>query len=313
VAHVFGPVPSRRLGVSLGIDLVPFKTCSFDCIYCQLGATTCLTTGRSQYVRNDLVLDEVDRFLSENEEPDFITLSGSGEPTLNSGFPDVIRNIKRLTEVPVAVLTNSSLMWMKDVHRGLMYSDLVVPSLDAGSESIFREINRPHPSLSLDRIIRGITKFSTNFNGKIWMEIMLVNGKNDGDKELDLISQAINYIDPERVQLNTVVRPPSEEFARPIKRERMIEISNMLGAEIIADYKDRGREMGRDIEEKIISMLLRRPCTLQDISDIMGIHPNEALKHLTRLSDSGLVRSEKSGDNSFFVVADRYGLNGKKL
>jgi wyosine [tRNA(Phe)-imidazoG37] synthetase (radical SAM superfamily) len=272
-----------------------------------------LTTERSHYVRNNLVLREVSHFLTENEEPDFITLSGSGEPTLNSGFPDVIRGIKRMTDVPVAVLTNSSLMWMKDVRGGLMYSDLVVPSLDAGSEPVFRDINRPHSSLSLVRILRGIMEFSSHFDGDIWLEIMLLEGKNDEDDELSQINQAISRIDPDKVQLNTVVRPPSEDFARPVKPKRMVEISNMLGAEIIANYKDRGREMCRDVEDRILTLLLRRPCTLQDISDVMGIHCNEALKYLTRLSSSGLIRPEKSGDNSFYVITDRHGPNGKKL
>jgi wyosine [tRNA(Phe)-imidazoG37] synthetase (radical SAM superfamily) len=239
--------------------------------------------------------------LSENEAPDFLTLSGSGEPTLNSQSGDVIRGIKDFSDVPIAVLTNSSLMWKKEVQDDIAGSDLVVPSLDAGSERVFEQVNRPHSSLSLGRVVDGMRDFSSSFEGDIWLEVMLVSGMNDGDGELELISDVIAGIDPQKVQLNTVIRPPSESYARPISEERMGEISRMLGAEIIADFKSRRRGVSRDLEERLLSLLKRRPCTLRDISGAMGIHPNEAIKYLEKLVDAGKVQVRDSGAETFYV------------
>jgi len=301
MSHVFGPVPSRRLGASLGIDLVPYKTCSFDCVYCQLGRTTCLTVERRAYIDAADVLSELEDFISKNEAPDYLTLSGSGEPTLNSSFGEVIRGIKNFSQVPIAVLTNTSLLWRKEVQTDIVGSDLVVPSLDAGSQLVFELVNRPHSSLTLDRVVDGLRDFSTSFEGDIWLEVMLVSGMNDGEDELELISDAISEIDPQKVQLNTVIRPPSESYARPISEDKIGEISRMLGAEIIADYKSRRRGVSRDLEERLLSLLERRPCTLADISGAMGIHPNEAIKYLEKLIDSGKVRAQDSGSGTFYL------------
>jgi wyosine [tRNA(Phe)-imidazoG37] synthetase (radical SAM superfamily) len=180
--HVFGPVPSRRLGRSLGVDLVPFKTCSYDCIYCQLGHTTNKITQRARWVNWDTVLEELRKKLSS--QPDYITLSGSGEPTLHAGLDELIEAIKAITRVPVAVLTNGSLLWQTDLRRELQGADLVIPSLDAGDDMRFRYINRPHESIIFQRMIDGLVAFGEEFRGQYWMEVFLLAGYTGIDAEV---------------------------------------------------------------------------------------------------------------------------------
>ncbi len=174
--YVYGPVPSRRLGRSLGVDLVPFKVCTFDCVYCQLGRTTIKTLERKEYVSAADVLDEVKRKLAEEDNPNYITFAGSGEPTLNSRIGDLILRIKDLTDIQVAVLTNGSLLCTKEVQDDLMAADLVIPSLDAGDEQLFRYVNRPHENISFDRLVDGLVDFTRRFPGQVWLEILLLEG-----------------------------------------------------------------------------------------------------------------------------------------
>ncbi len=172
--HVFGPVPSRRLGRSLGVDLVPFKTCSYDCIYCQVGRTTNQTIERKEWVPMDAVLDELKVKLACR--PDYVTLSGSGEPTLHSRLGETIEHIQAMSDVPVAVLTNGSLLWQKEVREELALADAVLPSLDAGNGLKFAFINRPHPCLTFERMVEGLIAFRDEFPGQYWLEVFLLGG-----------------------------------------------------------------------------------------------------------------------------------------
>lgn len=174
--YVYGPVLSPRLGRSLGIDLVPFKTCNYDCIYCQLGRTTHKTLERKECINGDEILREVERKISAAPPCDVVTLSGSGEPTLNNRIGDIITEIKKLTTVPVAVLTNGSLLWMEDVRESLMNADIVIPSLDAGDEHLFQHVNRPHRELLFRRVVEGLIHFTKTFPGSVWLEVFLLAG-----------------------------------------------------------------------------------------------------------------------------------------
>ena len=176
--HVYGPVPSRRLGRSLGVDLVPFKTCSYDCIYCQLGRTTNKTTERKEYVPVDDVLEELAEKLRSEPGPDYVGLAGSGEPTLHARIGDLIAGIKRLTSVPVAVLTNGSMLWRSDVRAGIAEADLVMPSLDAGTPRRFERVNRPHRDISFEKMVDGLVTFCAVFRGKVWLEVFVLAGIN---------------------------------------------------------------------------------------------------------------------------------------
>ena len=221
--YIFGPVPSRRLGRSLGVDLVPFKTCTYDCIYCQLGRTTNKTVERREWVPLDDVLAELKDKLATS--PDYITLSGSGEPTLHSRIGEVIEQIRSLTDVPVAVLTNGSLLWQEDVRRQLVTADLVVPSLDAGNRTVFQVVNRPHPDISFEKLLEGLAAFRNEYGGMYWLEVFVLAGYTAIPAEAQKLAECVRRIAPDRVQLNTVTRPPAEDYAMAVDRQRLEELA----------------------------------------------------------------------------------------
>jgi len=305
--YVFGPVPSRRLGRSLGVDVVPFKTCSFDCIYCQLGRTTRLTCARDHYIPTSDLMDQLRQTLKGDVPPDYITFSGSGEPTLNADIGELIDSIKKLSDVPVAVLTNGSLLWNKQVREDLMGADLVVPSLDAGTAEVFRRVNRPHPDLNFERIVEGLADFRRAYHGHMWLEVFLLKDVNSMQAEILKIKEHIDVIRPDRIQLNTVVRPAAEDFALPVRQEEISRIRDLLGerAEVIVPYeKLLSTHQGEVAAEQVMAMLQRRPCTLDDIASGLGIHRNEAIKHVTKLEQANTVREIRRDGRRYYQVTE---------
>jgi wyosine [tRNA(Phe)-imidazoG37] synthetase (radical SAM superfamily) len=305
--YIYGPVPSRRLGRSLGIDLVPFKTCTYDCIYCQLGRTTDRTLERKEYVPVDAVLDELGRKLADGDAPDYISLAGSGEPTLHDGLGRLVSGIKSMTKIPVAAITNGSLLWDREVAEPLMSADLVVPSLDAGDAAMFERINRPHPGIDFDRMVRGLVGFRQKYRGRIWLEVMLLDGLNDSEPAVRKIAELAGRIRPDRVQLNTAVRPPAEGEVRPVPFCRVQELTNLFSgpAEIIAYEPGKSAKGGSENGnqgEKILAMLKRRPCTAEDVAKGLGIHRLAALKELEALAKKGEARKVETGGRWFYVA-----------
>jgi len=305
---LYGPVPSRRLGRSLGVDIVPFKVCTLDCIYCQLGGTTEKTVERKEYVSVEAVLTELKNRLSTGLQADYITISASGEPTLNSGLGELIAGIKKITDIPVAVLTNGTLLYRQDVRADCAKADLVLPSLDAGDEQTFRKINRPHKDISIEKLIAGLCAFRNEFAGPIWLEVFLVGGFNTDTGQIDKIKDAVNKVRPDRIQLNTAVRPTAEPGLKELSREKLQEIAAKLGdrCEIIASYVERvplcgSHGLQNDIRNTILSMLKRRPCSINDICSSLGIHQNEALKYIADFQQQGVVGSEQKDGITFFI------------
>lgn len=303
-AHLFGPVPSRRLGRSLGIDLVPLKTCSYDCVYCQLGRTTTKTCHRAPYVSADSVIRELRAWLRSGGTADYLTLSGSGEPTLNSEVGAVVTWLKRRAGPPVAVLTNGSLLADPAVRSDLQAVDLLVPSLDAGTPGVFRRLNRPDPSLALDRVTDGLAAMQRGLAGQMWLEVMLIEGYNDSRIELQAIRQVIDRVEPDRVQINTVARPPAESEARAVADDVLVWARELLGprAEVIAPYHARRAASGEDEElaGRIADLLRRRPCTVTDIAGGLGVHPNWVIKHLEMLLANGVARRELQEGEAYY-------------
>lgn len=206
--HLFGPVPSRRLGMSLGIDLVPHKVCSLNCVYCEVGRTTKLTIERREYVLYDKVVGELEHYFASSPNPDYITFSGSGEPTLNTRIGDILSFIKKTKpEIPVAVLTNGTLFNESKLRKELSKADIVLPSLDAASKSVFKKINKPHRHLNIADCINGLEAFRNEYTGQIWLEVLILPGYNNSDQELQLLKQAFIRIRPDKIQLNTLDRP----------------------------------------------------------------------------------------------------------
>jgi len=302
MAHLFGPVPSRRLGRSLGVDLIPPKTCPYDCIYCEVGPTTRQTRRRFAY-RTDAIIGELTECLRDPAPaPDVITLAGSGEPTLNLGLGRIIEAIKAMSQIPVAVLTNGALLYLPQVRRELAAADLVLPSLDAAREETYLAINRPLPELTLDRLIDGLTAFRREYRGQIWLEVMLIKGINDTEAELVLLRQALGKIAPDKVQLNTVVRPGVEESARPLDTGAMAAAAAFLGGpvEVIAAF-DREDMVGSPREdEDLVEMLSRRPMTAPDLAQALGLPLVQVVARLKRLQDSGRISHNRHHDQEFY-------------
>jgi wyosine [tRNA(Phe)-imidazoG37] synthetase (radical SAM superfamily) len=291
--HVYGPVPSRRLGFSLGVDIIPFKTCSFNCVYCQLGRTPRKSIRRKKYFSLPEILSQIRRKISSRQRIDYITFSGSGEPTLNTALGKLIREIKKMTSIPVAVLTNSSLLTQKSVRRALMAADVVAPSLDAASAEILARVNRPHPSLKINKIIEGLVKFRREFKGSIWLEVMLLKGVNDSPSHIKKLKEAAARIKPDKVQLNTVVRPPAEKFARALGFKELEKIKKFLGknSEIIAEFEKKPQKpSSENLDKVILSLVQRRPVTLQDISTSLGKNEKVIREHLHSLLERDRIK-----------------------
>jgi wyosine [tRNA(Phe)-imidazoG37] synthetase (radical SAM superfamily) len=302
-SYVFGPVPSRRLGRSLGVDLVPYKTCSFDCIYCQLGKTTQKTLVRQEWVPMEAVLKQLKLRLSSR--PDYITLGGSGEPTLQNRIGEVIARIKSLTDTPVAVLTNGSLLWQKEVRDQIMSADLILPSLDAGDRETCVAVNRPHVDLNFDTMVQGLIDLRQEFSGAYWLEMLLVDGVNSHPSALDQLTACIDRIVPDRVQLNTVVRPPAEPGVAGLSQSRLAELASRFGprAKVIADFTDvfNHPDMVTGLRD-VLSLLERRPCSMEDIAHGLGMHRDEILKYINRLTSQGQIQVKHSKGRTYFVV-----------
>jgi len=304
--YLFGPVPSRRLGMSLGVDLVPLKVCSLNCIYCECGRTTDLTVERKEYVPYDGVTSELREFFDENPAPDYITFSGSGEPTLNSRIGDILEFIKsKWSDIPVAVLTNGTLLSRKDVRDEIMQADLVLPSLDAASDRAFRRINRPLKSLDIDEYIEGMILFREQYRGKIWLEVLIIPGCNDSREELNLLRDAILRIAPDRIQLNTLDRPGAVAGLKPADSRKLQEIADFWGLDdveiVAAPSKRKEKKSYRpDTESAILETISRRPCTLEDLSEILGLHISEINKYLDVLEGEGRIERAEEQRGVFY-------------
>ena len=305
--YVFGPVPSRRLGRSLGVDLVPFKTCSYDCVYCQLARTTCKTLLRKEWVPLEDVLQQIKDKLSS--EPDYITLSGSGEPSLYSRIDELIAGIKNMTDIPVAILTNGSLLSLPEVRSAILQADLVIPSLDAGDAKTFARVNRPAEGITFEQMVEGLIAFRKEYKGQYWLEVFLLAGLTDLPEQVEKMVGIARQINPDRIQLNTVTRPAVEADAVAVPEEQMQRFARMFSpkGEVIANYRPAGEVAefaGRSPD--ILEMLCRRPCTAEDIAQGLSLESAEVRKHLQQLLAQGLVETQTRGQQIYYlVISDR--------
>ncbi len=304
--YLFGPIPSRRLGMSLGVDIVPQKVCTLDCVYCEAGKTTCFTTDRKEYVSLSKIKEELLHYFNNNPEPDYITFSGYGEPSLNIKIGEIIDFIKKeKPNIPVAVITNGTLLNDKDVRSSLMSADLVLPSLDAATDAVFQKLNRPAINLKIENHIEGLIEFSKEFKGKIWLEIFILPGYNDSENELAELKKLIIQIKADSVQLNTLDRPGTESDLRGATRaelqhiadswnlENLIIISSTAARKNIKSYRE-------DIENAIIETVSRRPCTINDLAEILGLQANKITKYLDVLEADGKISTSKQERGIFY-------------
>jgi wyosine [tRNA(Phe)-imidazoG37] synthetase (radical SAM superfamily) len=308
--HIFGPVSSRRLGRSLGIDLVPFKTCSYNCVYCECGATTYRTTKREIFFPVTEIYTELTDFLSSSPLLDYITFSGSGEPTLSLSIGEVIRFLKdNYPSYRVAVLTNGSLLFDPDVRRDLLPADVVLPTLSTTVKQTFLKIHRPDPGISLERMLTGLVQFRKEYSGEIWLEVFIIPGLNTSDEELAGLRRIINDIKPDRVQLNTLDRPGTEEWVLPANRTELDRVQRMLDiapTEIVESYPSHTRKssFAEDPVEQIYEMLKRRPCTTEDLASATGLHSMEVKKILRDMAVTHDLLVKREGRGLFYYFRE---------
>jgi wyosine [tRNA(Phe)-imidazoG37] synthetase (radical SAM superfamily) len=307
--HVFGPVPSRRLGHSLGLDVVPPKVCTMDCVYCELGPTTERTICRKRWVDVDAVLRDLEARLAEGPVVDTITLSGSGEPTLNDGLGELMAGVRKLSDRPLAVLTNASLMTDDDVRSALAGADIVAPSLDAVTPDVFERVNRPHPSLDVAEIGSAVADFTKTFRGRVLLEILFVKGMNDSPDEVRLLAEAVERIAPEVVHVNTVVRPPAVPGIEGLAPPELESVARRLGprAEVIAGPALASQRRVSEARERVLEMASRRPVTLDDVCSALGIARPAAVKVLGSLTDDGVLELVRRGEKQYYYCRPERG------
>jgi wyosine [tRNA(Phe)-imidazoG37] synthetase (radical SAM superfamily) len=301
--YLFGPVPSRRFGRSLGVDISPYKTCSFDCLFCQLGRTTLKTIRREEYVPTQDVIEELKDWIATFDEADYISLAGSGEPTLHSRFGDIIEFARGATSIPVSLLTNASLLTDVDVRASAAKANVVKVSLSAGDQDLFEYVNQPHPDVMLKDILDGLQAFRNEFTGQLWLEVFVMWGVNSNIEEISRIAELAQTFRPDRIHLNTAVRPPAESFIKPVPKQRLEELAECFKphGEVVAEFHSDCIPQEAANGGDILAMLQRRPCTATEVSAVLGLHVNEVSKYIGKLERTGQIHTKCSGSAIYYT------------
>lgn len=304
--YLFGPVPSRRFGLSLGVDLVPPKTCTLDCVFCEVGLTSCLAIERKEYVPVSEVKRELTEWRAGGGIADVVSVTGSGEPTLHGGFGDVLTFIKNELKIKSVLLTNSTLMYLPEVRRAASCADIVKATFSAWDEDSFRKIARPHPGLRFGSLLEGLQIFRREYSGVLWLEVFIVPGVNSGLEQVGAIARLAQTIRPDKIQLNTAVRPTAQSGVGTASEESLNEIKIMFEpeAEVIAKYSRNILAQKAD-QNAVLAMLKRRPCTAEDVSSAFSLDITEAKEMLRRMVAEKLVRMEKRQNNEYFMGRER--------
>lgn len=308
--YIFGPVPSRRLGVSLGVDIVPYKTCSLNCVYCESGATTNLTPERKEYIPTNDILKQLDEALEEKPELDYVTFSGGGEPTLHSGIGKIIEHIKiNHPGYKICLLTNGTLLGNETLIKELDGLDLVIPSLDFTNEEEFVKINRPAKGVSPQGVLDGIVKFRQNSNCELWLEIFVVPGVNDSNESIAAFAKAVKQIMPDKVQLNTLDRPGCVDWIKPASEKTMMSFVRALEPiapiEAVGKFSYKTPNSGKtdgnnNLDSKMLELISRRPCTLEDIAFAAKTDKDAISRRLLVLKKKGAVQTETKERGVFY-------------
>lgn len=294
--YLYGPVPSRRLGNSLGIDPIPSKTCNYQCIYCQLGKTTNFANTKKNFFPKKEIIAEMEKSINLNENKfDYITFVGSGEPTLYKDLKDLILRAKDLSKKPVCVITNGSLLYQKEVQNALMCSDVVLPSLDAGDEKSFITINRPHPSINFENLIQGFIDFRKKFAGRFWIEVMVMKGINDTKEELLKIKEKLDLIKPYKIDINVPIRPPVEKWVKIPDKTLISVLNEIFGDYTHINFPEEGKFniYSSNFEKEVLSILERHPMRQDQIIETFsstGFNTDQIISHLNKLKSQKKIK-----------------------
>ncbi|MBN2526042.1 MAG: radical SAM protein [Deltaproteobacteria bacterium] len=306
--RIYGPVPSRRFGLSLGVDIVPHKTCPLDCIYCQLGETDCLQIESEEFYTVEEIIADVKEALAEGPAPDVITLAGSGEPGLYSRLGELIDELKKLSDAPVLLITNAVLLPNPDMAAAALKADILAPSLDAGDKETFERINKPHPDLNFDKIVDALIRVTNAHPGEVRLEVMLIKDINDDRESIEKIAAIARQIKCDRIDINTPVRPPvPERGALPCDEDTLALAKSILGPKAvpIATFEKRHRTPAQkhefnDVDKNVRETLMRRPCTLKDICDSHNLSEAHAQNILKRLKDADMIQADFTEQGTFY-------------
>ena len=300
--YLFGPVPSRRLGRSLGIDVTPFKTCSFDCVYCQCGCTTRKTAERGEFVPLKDVCTELEQWLAEDGTADVLTFAGSGEPTLYSRLGELIAFIKTKTDIPVIVLSNGTLLHRADVRTDLQQADVVKSTFSAWDEASFQQIHRPADGVTFEQMHAGTCDLRKAFSGELWLEVFLIDGMNSAPKQVEKIAAAIRNIGADKIHLNTAIRPPAETGVRPLSKEQMETFCSLFTptAEVTASFKSSHAGNKQISTEALIELIHRHPATAAQLAAVSGTDEQQICAALAPLVANGHLTAETREDETWY-------------
>ncbi len=308
---LFGPVKSRRLRRSLGIEMVPRKVCTMDCIYCEVGKTILHTSERKDYYTWDLIEKSILEAKEKEEIFDVFTFTGSGEPTLNIHFEKAVELSKKIINKPIAVLTNSTLLYIESIRKALAKVDIVLPSLDAVKEESFRKINRALPEFKPEEIVKNLKKLREEMQGEMWLEVLIVEGINDNKEDLEALKKAIEEINPHKVQLNTVVRPAAYSIAKPVSFKKLQEIAKFWGnkVEIIVNKERLDKIIAirqtlekEKLEEEVINYVKRRPATLEELSQAFVLDEKAFQMLLDELLSQGKIQTTIHENKVYYIA-----------
>ena len=304
--YLFGPVPSRRLGRSLGVDLTPGNTCSYDCVYCQLGATVRKTTERREWVPTGEVLDELRRWTAAGNVADVVTLAGSGEPTLHTGFGEVLKAGREICNVPTALLTNGSLLHEAAVRENARRADIVKVTMSAGDRAVWERLHRPADGLAFENMQKGLEAFRRVYSGTLWIEVMVVHGVNDHADALRPVAEFVKTLDVDQVQINTVVRPPAEDSARAAEASRLEELAGLFEprAVVIGGYAKGEANATRPAREVLRSLASRHPLTADEAAAVFGVEAVLVNEDLEALAAEGAVKKVERDGKRYFTCPD---------
>jgi len=306
--YVYGPVPSRRLGISLGIDPIPSKTCNFQCVYCQLGKTTNFTNERRDFYLREEIYKEMEEAIKQNKEKfDYITFVGSGEPTLYKSLGKLILKAKEFSSKPICVITNGALLCSPEVKKELVNADVVLPSLDAGDKKLFVKINRPHPSIEYEKMIQGYIDFRKEYNGKFWIEVMLMKGINDSREELVKIKNKLDLIRPDRIDINVPIRPPAESWVQIPDKNIIPILNDVFGEYNNINFPEQGifSVFSSNFEMELKILLERHPMRQEQIFETFSskkFNEQDVLLELNTLASQNKIKKVIYNNQTFWKL-----------